>query len=366
MGAIGYTSGDPNKVDVAGDTMTGDLFLAGATTDLDVDGNTNVDGALTARFQGFAGNVMQLMATTVSTGVASGGVISINANPALADITAATGWVLNYNSQAAPGGANPQLTMVTYPGATGVAPLVGPVVTFWLVDSTGALVQQSTRPTRTQARTHLILGATAIMGGVIFDVMRTAMPMGQVGNQLVDLITSLGAFVSESAGIVTPNGVNKMINVTGGPIFAFDSGLPGTYQSPHISNLTAQTPANFHYATATTNLAPLVNLVDVANFDPGGAGAVVAVGGGANTSTLHRVFGTSRPNVNDQIAIQYGQVAYSSLAAAAAARGSEAFITNPNLAGIPFLGWIAATRTAVDLSSNTQALFFRAPRFSFP
>lgn len=29
LGAIGYTSGDPRKVDVAGDTMTGDLVLPG-------------------------------------------------------------------------------------------------------------------------------------------------------------------------------------------------------------------------------------------------------------------------------------------------------------------------------------------------
>lgn len=360
MTAIGYTSGDPNKVDVAGDTMTGDLLLSGVTTDL------TVDGVTTASYRGMTGDVMRLLSTVVSTGVDSGGVLTINANPALVDISAATGWVHNYNSQAVPGPVNPQLTFVTYPGAVGVAPLPGPTVTYWLVDSAGALVQQATRPTQTQVRTHLVLGATAQTGGIVFDVMRTAVPMGQVANQLVDLIASLGAFVANGTGIVSPNGVNRMINVTGGPIFAYDSGLPAGYQSPHLSNLAAQAPANFHYATATTNLPALVNLVDVANFDPGGAGAVVAIGGGANTSTLHRVFGISRPNINDQISIQYGQAAYASLTAAIAAIGAETFTVNPNLVGEPFLGWIAATRTAVNLSDPTQARFIRASRFAFP
>jgi hypothetical protein len=44
MGAVGYTSGDSRKVDVAGDTMTGDLVLSGSTTDITIGGDLAVSG----------------------------------------------------------------------------------------------------------------------------------------------------------------------------------------------------------------------------------------------------------------------------------------------------------------------------------
>jgi hypothetical protein len=113
MGAVGYTSGDPNKVDITGDTMTGDLILAGAGTDL------TVGGVLTDTYQGITGDTGRFVSTGLSTGLTSGGIITLNANPALVDIAAATGWIVDYDSTGTIGPTNPALTFVNYAGRPG-------------------------------------------------------------------------------------------------------------------------------------------------------------------------------------------------------------------------------------------------------
>lgn len=362
MGAIGYTSGDPNKVNVTGDTMTGDLILSGAGTDL------TVGGVLTDTYQGITGDMARFMATTLSTGITSGGTLAVNANPARIDIAATTGWIVDSNPFGTPGPVNPVLTYVTFPGATGVA-LTGPptqALTFWLLTSTGTVVQQATGPTQTQYRTHLVLGYSVFVGGTIAEVASSAAVQGQLAPQLYDLMRRLSAFATgDRSNVITPNGANLRINTTGGQIFFTASGLPN-YNDPHAVVLPAQTPATLNRATATTLVPGFFTTVDVANYDPAGAGAIVAVGGGANTSTVQTVYAVKANNVSNQINLQYGQTAYASLAAARAAIGTGTVITNQAFVRQALIGWIVATRTATNLSDPTQAIFVRAAPFAVP
>jgi len=363
MAALGYTSGDPRKVSVTGDTMTGDLILAGATTDLDV------GGVLTDAYQGVSGDLARLLATGLSTGLTSGGTLSINGNPALIDVAAATGWVVDYNSSGVIGPTNPALTYVDFPGAVGVA-LIGPPAqqaTYWLLSSAGSLVQQANPPTRPQTRTHIFLGASVQSGGINFAVRSLPMVQSQPGAQYVDLLASLGAFNTVNQdNSISANGVNLKVNTTGGNLFVRAYGLNfGTYQNPHIAALSAQSPASYRYATATALLPGFVSDIDVANYDPGGLGVVTPIGGGAFTSTIHRVFVGGSPLVNEQLVIQYGQTAYGSLAAAEASIGAGNFIVNPLFTGT-VTAYIAVTRTATDLSNVTQAKFSRAAKFASP
>lgn len=347
----------------SGDTMTGNLII---NANLQVSGDANVDGTLTAEYQGVDGDVMRLISSAISTGLTSGGQISINANPALIDISAATGWIVDYNSTGALGPANPTITYVTYAGQTGLAPLPGQT-TYWFLTAAGTITTQATPPTRPQTRTSIFLGATVQFGGIVVAFRNLPMVQSQPGAQLVDLMTSLGAFnVSSTSNSITPNGANRMINTNGGDLFIRSYGVNfGTYLNPHITTLSAQTPATFRYATATAVIAPFVNNVDVANYDPNGLGVITPVGGGANTSTIHRVFIAGAPAVNEQIIIQYGQTAHASLAAAIDAIGRGTYIVNPLFTGA-LTGYIVATRTAVDLSNPAQAVFIHAGRFAAP
>lgn len=65
MGAVGYTSGDPRKVNDTGDTLTGGLVLSGGSSNLTVGGSGSVAGALdvTGRLRS-AGFVLPMNAPT--------------------------------------------------------------------------------------------------------------------------------------------------------------------------------------------------------------------------------------------------------------------------------------------------------------
>lgn len=382
MSATGYTTGDPQKVDVTGDSMTGDLTLAGSGTDLSVGGNLSitgsssftgpitgtfdVSGTLLANYQGVDGEVMRLLSTAIATGLTSGGMLSISADPTKVDIAAATGWVVDFDSTSGITSSNPTITFVNYAGQTGVSPL-GTLATYYLLDSTGTVLKQSTPPTRAQTRTSMFLGASIQFGGTVVAVRNLPMVQSQPGAQLVDLMAALGAFnVGFTSNSITANGVNLKINTNGGDLFIRAYGVNvGTYLNPHIATLSAQTPCTFRYATATTLLSPFVTDIDVANYDPNGSGTVTAIGGGANTSTIHRVFISGAPLVNEQIIIQYGQSAHASLATAQAAIGRGTFIVNPLFTG-SLTGYVIATRTATDLSDPAQATFIRAGKFDAP
>lgn len=327
--ALGFTSGDPRKVNKVGDTMTGPLLIRHAP-----DVTLDVSEALTS---------------TISTGTLFGGEISVNPlNPAAIDVTPVTGYVYDEFAQ--------ELTRLELPAQT--IELDGPslarVTTWFLIDKDGVVTQQAPRPGPAQRRSHLVLGAVGVFGGAI-AVVENVQGLGahQIGSQAVDLMDSLAPF-SASGNLITPNGANLMIDTTGGLLFARNFSTFATPDNPNQSVTIPQAPCTFRYATRSTVLAPLVQNIDVANFDNGGV--VTPIGGGANTSTVHRVwvFGTASPT--DQMAIQYGQQTFGSLSAAVAAIGTGIYVPNPDLAaGGAIVAFIAATRTATNLSDPTQA-----------
>lgn len=345
----------------AGDTMTGNLII---------NANLAVSGGASASYQGVSGDIMRLISTAISTGVTSGGEFTPNADPTKIDISATTGWIVDYNSTGLIGPTNPMITYVSIPAQIGITPLVGvPTgITWYLVDTTGTLSQQATTPTPTQRRTHLVLGATAQTGGTIVVDQTLPVIQSQPNNQLTDLMDALGGFRTSGAR-VTSNGVNLNMNVAAGTLFVRAFSQVPDYNDPHHSHINAQTPIQYRRITALAGSAgPLVNALDVANYDPAGAGVVTPVGGGANRATNFRIWAFGSNNAADQILIQYGQTAYNSLAEASAAIGTTSYVVNPSAAGSGvLLGWISAIRTATNLSDPLQATFTSpAGKFATP
>lgn len=363
MTAIGFLGGD--FVLRAGDTMTGDLHLAGATTDLDVDGDANVDGSLTVPFTGVTLDVAQLLTMGLSTSIVEGGDMSPNVDPTKIDITALTGYIVTYNSTAVLSATNPDLILLNVPAQSGLTPTFNP--SFFLVDNTGTYIQQATTPTPTQRRTHLFVGFTAQdnLGNIIVDQTLPVTP-SQLNNQLLDLMGGLGPF-STQGNVLSPNGVNLSFNKTSGTMFARAFSQIPTFQDPHNAPLPAQTPAQFRHITAIAgSFGTLTTFLDVMNYDPNGVGVVTPVGGGANASTNFRVYAFANNLANVQILVQYGQNVHASLTAAVLAIPAGTYIPNPAQAAGALLGWISATRTATDLSNPAQAVFTRAAKFAAP
>lgn len=309
----------------------------------------------------------EIAAAVLSTGITAGGDLSVNAVSSSAiDIAPLTGYITDFT----PDPFAPTITRITYPGGTVEmdAGALARTATAWLMDAGQVITQQALPPSNAQRRTHIFLGVTAQVGGVIIVDQSLPVIMQQPANQLTDLMTALGAF-NISGNQITPNGVNRMIDHAAGTLFsqAFNH-FVGSVQTddPHVSISGAHSPVNFRYATRDVNVlfGPLTNLVDVANYDVGGV--VTPVGGGANTSTIHRVFMFANNNPDDQIVLQYGQTTYSSLANAVNAIGAGTFIPNPLMRAAAFLGYICATRTATNLSDTAQAVFVAAGKFATP
>lgn len=304
----------------------------------------------------------------LSTGVASGGELSVNAlNPAAVDISAVDGYVVDYLAGTQ---AEPVITRVKTPAQTVAldAAALLRTLTWWLMDSAGTVIQQAPRPTNTQRRTHLMLGVTAQDGGVIFVDQSLPTILPQQANQLADLMDALGPF-SVSGNLITPNGANLMINHSAGQLFSRAANHlagPVLTNDPHIHPTLAQAPAQYRYITATApSFGPLVNTVDVANFDSGGV--ITPIGGGAGASSIHRVWLFATATAAAQLAIQYGQATYSSLTNAVDAMGQTGHVVNPLITSSgTLIAHIVATRSATNLSDTAQCRIFSAGKFTTP
>jgi hypothetical protein len=306
-------------------------------------------------------------ASTLSTGVAAGGELNVNAlSPSAIDIAPLTGYITSFDVDP----MNPTITRIEYPGGTVEmdAGALSRTATAWLMDVDQVITQQATPPTNAQRRTHMFLGITAQVGGVIIVDQTLQTILQQPANQLGDLMNSLGAF-NISGNIITPNGVNLMINQSGGTMFAqsFNHFMgPVQTNDPHVATTVAQTPVNLRYATRDPNtpFGVLRNTLDVANYD--NAGVITPIGGGANSTTIHRVYLFANNTADEQIAIQYGQSVYASLSAAVNAIGSGTFVQNPLMNAAAMLGHICVIRTATNLSDPVQAVFETAGKFDTP
>lgn len=305
----------------------------------------------------------------LSTGVSSGGDLGINpGNPKAVDIAALIGYVVT-NNQVGPG--SPPVIRVDAPAQTVVLDGAAQTrsITWWLMDSAGTVIQQATRPTNTQRRTHLVLGGTVYdtVGGVLLEAQSLPVILPQQASQLADLMDALGPF-SLSGNRISANGVNMMFDKSAGTLFsrAFNHYQGNMLTNdPHVTASPVQVPAQFRRIVQTVSpTPPIVTTIDAANYDVGGV--ITPVGGGVNTTTIQRVWLFATNLVTDQILVQYGQNTYSSLANGVAAIGTGGLIPNPTTANGALIGYIAVIRSATNLSDPTQAAFVNAGKFATP
>jgi hypothetical protein len=318
-------------------------------------------------FAALQNGVTDLEQVVLSSGIAAGGAITPNAVSSSAiDIAPFIGYITDFTADP----FNPSITRIDFPGVTGLEMDAGSLartVTSWLMDVNQVITQVPSPTTNEQRRTHIRIGLTRQVGGAITVDQSLPVIMQQPANQLSDLMVSLGPF-NISGNVITPNGVNLMLNHSAGKVFsqAFNHFVgPVQTNDPHVTTTQAQTPAQFRYVTSTSlTFGALRNTLDVANYAPGGV--VTPVGGGAGTSVIHRVYLFPANNAVDQLVIQYGSNTYSSLANAVAAIGAGTFVPNPMLLDAALIGYIAATRIATNLSDPVQATFVAAGKFATP
>jgi len=342
------------SVSVTGDTMTGPLVLSGdPATDLEAAPKQYVDNTIDAELLAQLG---------LSTGILLGGELNVNVgDDTMVDIGDTYGVVVDYVDTP----TAPTVTKVTFAATTVTITNLSEPITWLLIDDTGTLSQQTTRPTNTQRRTHLVLGGVLVAGGGIIQDQSLPNYPPQALNQLYDLMDALGPF-NVTGNLLTPAGANLQLAKTAGTVFnrGFNHFAGATLtRDPHISSTAAQNPVTMRYVTQVP-AAPVatVTVVDPTMYDV--AGTITAVPGGSATSTIQRVYITPLNEVTQQVVIQYGQTAYASLDAAIAAIGNQTFVKNPNLADATLLGYVVTKKSCTNLSVAADARVIQAARLS--
>jgi hypothetical protein len=299
----------------------------------------------------------------LSTGTAAGGQITPNlVTPPDVDIAPLVGYVVNQPQD----GSEPVIVKVESEQRTeSLTPAsLARVLTWWLMDADGNVIQQGIGPTPQQRRYNLVLGLTAFDGGstIVFD-RSLPVSLNQALNQVADIMIGLGPF-SRTGNHLTPVPGSLSFDKTAGTVFARAFNTSNDPDNPHISAIAAQAPVGFSYCTQTAfNTGPGTTLIDPGNYDVGGA--VVPVPGVA--WTIQRVWGFPVDDIQQQVRMQYGQNFYVSQVEAVEAIGNTAFI--PNFEGNMFsalLGWIVVRSDATDLADPTQAFVKRAGKFDSP
>lgn len=292
----------------------------------------------------------------VSTGVVSGAILSINANPALFDLAAGVYQFFDYTVST----TNPTVKEVTCGpfAAQTITNLASADSTYISLSSACAIIQSTTFPTPQQRRQNAFVGRLSHANHTSLTSAITLPDfLIDTNSQLYDLFDAIGAF-NISGNIISANGANLSFNRSAGSVFRRSANYVANNQNPNITTTAASTPQTFIRATQNTiNVTP-VTVLDIANYD--NAGTVTAIGGGINSATNQRVYLFS----NGTVGVQYGQVVYGSLAAALAGITGENFIVNPQAVdGGILIGIITCIRTATDLSNSTQCAISKVGRF---
>lgn len=426
MAATGYTSGDPQKVDTSGDTMTGELVLPDSSPDTALaatsrgyvdnatasasaasvasaksytDNSSNAasgaayqtaksytDNATTAlsaasetRYVNAAGDTMtgrllmtnggvdidvqQAISTATGTGVIYGG--EINATPGVTGsvrIGATVGYIVDFITNP----ADPSFTLVSFAQKDVLldSNALARATTWLLADTAGNIIQQATRPTNSQRRTLLQLGVVAQASGTIFIDQSLPVTLRGPVNQIYDLMYALGSF-NISGNALAPASTNLQLQKSVGSVFVPASNYydgPTRTNDPHVSPVAAQNPVSIRYVTSVP-AAPTAAVTSVipGSYDVGGV--VTAIPGGANVSTIQRVFLIPANATADQVLIQYGSTTYTSLDNAIAAVATDPFTISPNLVDAILIGYIVVTKSATNLASTTQARIFGSSKF---
>lgn len=327
-----------NATSVASQTGTGSTFVMNTSPTINTDVTIN-----SAVF----GNTIKLGEETLfnsSTGLVSGGVLSVNANPALFNLSAGTGKVVDKSNP-----ASPTMKTVSWSAFTGVTTtnLATADVTYVMIDATGAIVQQTTYPTPTQRRQNIFIGRLPHLNrtNITFGLSLAEYAQGGI-NQLYDLFDSLGPFTVSGLKI-SANGANLKINQSSGVMFNRAYNYGTTPENPHKVNISGTTASSFRYASQTTFYNTVVSDLVTTQYD--NAGTLTTIPSN-NNATIQRVFIFP----TGAIRVYYGQVVHNNFASAIDALASEAFTENTNSQNFAVhIASIVVTKGCTSLQNTT-------------
>jgi hypothetical protein len=345
-----HTNGADNIAEMVGDSGSGGtigLVPAPAAGDAAAGKYLDADGTWTVPPGGGGGGG----GVAESTGVLTGGILSTGTAATEYSISDGTGQVVN---------AAGVITAVTWTGKTNITPtaLLTHLITFVGIDSSGNVVEQTTRFTNVQNRSIIELGVVVHVDKTIVDAVDNEQHVAyNTGNQLSDLSHAIG-FFNIAGNLISANGVNLNIDKSLGTMYGVGINYNIESDDPNTLSLAALTAATFQYRFSNGDNGVTGIALDPANLDDG-AGGLTPLSNN-NRWSIQRVYLFT----NNNIKIQRGVEEFNTQNEAIAGISTEAFITEPSIDANGLLrGYIIAKKNATDLSDPDEAIFIEAPRF---
>ncbi len=285
-----------------------------------------------------------------STGVLTGGVLSIGAGTNTYSISDGTGVIVDENGL---------LTSVSWTGKSNIVPTnLGSALLTWVsIDSGGNVSEHIIPCDANMKRSQVCLGVVVHVNLSTVDAVNNEQVIAyNPMSSLYDLASAIG-FMNISGNVFSPNGANLNFDKTIGDIFATGSNYPNDANDPHVKSLPALTALTFQYRFSDGSNGTTGAPIDPDNLDDG-AGGLNAVAN--NKWSVQRIYSF----ISNNVKLQRGVSDYSDKASAIAGISSEPFITEPSIEANGLLrGWLVVKKGATDLSDSGVAEFIPAGKF---
>lgn len=285
-----------------------------------------------------------------STGLLTGGVLSVGAGASQYSISDGTGQIVDQAGDK---------TLVSWTGKSNITPanIATSLISFVGINISSNVVEQTSDFTALQTRTIIPLGVVVHVDNANVDAVNNEQHVSyNVMSQLYDLGEAIG-FFNKDGNVFSANGANLNFNKSAGTIFKLGANYDGNVNNPHNKVLGALTAASFQYRFSDGSNGTTGTVIDPDNLD-NGAGGLTALAN--NKWSVQRIYSF----ISNNVKLQRGVSEYATKADAINGISTEPYVTEPSIGANGLLrGWLIVQKGATDLSDGAMAEFIEAPKF---
>lgn len=300
-----------------------------------------------------------IYASSLSTGLLYGGLVTINAgNSAAFDVSAGAGYIVTTGATftAEP---TPVITRVSWTAKTGVtlSGLTAQDTTWIYFDSNGNLNQQPAFFTDDQVQSSIAVGALVHPSRAYISLAKTIPNVSYATDKQYEQFIRAFGPLKVSGHTIQANGANLKLNRTSGTAFILGRNYPNDPNNPSVISDNAQTDCTFwrYYRGATAGSFVTVldqTAIDPENYDDGT--------GTLNTIPSNKPFTIQRlfffPGTPSVLGVYYGRGIYASMAEAANNVTFEDFTEITNTAtNAVFAGYLLVKKGTTNLTTAIAA-----------
>ena len=307
-----------------------------------------------------SGTTIGVGLNNASTGLLSGGTLTINGNDNTKfDIAAGVGIIVDNHTNP----LSPTAQLISWATQIGIVTTNISTAdrTFIAVNNSGSLVQSTSIYTNTEHRTYINIGALGHANRTnILQTRNNPDAAFDVGARLGDLARAIGP-INISGNAFFANGPNLFLDKSAGVTYRTGQNFQLSKSDPDTTYDIPLTVVSFRYSYRNGiggyNLSAAINTIDPSQWDDG-SGTLAAVPNGR--FTVQQVVFFAGTN---EVRIEYGQQIFSNLSAAHANIPDPNFESNPAFSEGVTRAYIIISGNTTDLTNTSDSLIVSGAKF---